>query len=137
MLLAIFEATINGRGITTGVFLGCAFLSRQLTIYSSIYLFAALLLNPRNADGRAKIREAVGFVFPVCFCIAAYLMFNWARFDSMFDTGYSRIILRGFMKSRVELVYSTQYTFHSTSYICFFRAHTLNSAVNFFSNPNP
>ena len=102
MLLAIYEATINGRGITTGVFLGCAFLSRQLTIYSSVYLFAALLLNPRNADRRAKIRETLGFVFPVCFCIAAYLLFNRARFDSMFDTGYSRMALLGFLKLRVE-----------------------------------
>jgi hypothetical protein len=102
MLLAIHEAFGNGRGIIAGMFLGCAFLSRQLSIYTSLFILSALMINPYNISKRAKARQIIGFVLSLFLCIAIYAAFNWARYGSLFDTGYSYLNLGGFLKSRFE-----------------------------------
>jgi photosystem II stability/assembly factor-like uncharacterized protein len=102
MLLAIHEAMGSGRGIITGMLLGCAFLSRQLSIYSSVFILSALLMNPSNASSRSRLRNVFSFVLSLTLCVGVYLVFNWARFGNPFDTGYSYLDLHGFYKARVE-----------------------------------
>lgn len=102
MLLAIREALGKGRGLLVGLFCGLAFLSRQLTIYSSVFLLCALWLNPRHAEGKGRAVNCVGFAFAVGLCLGAYLLFNWLRFGDAFETGYAFLNLHNFQKARVD-----------------------------------
>jgi 4-amino-4-deoxy-L-arabinose transferase-like glycosyltransferase len=102
MFLAINEAFGKGRGLLIGFFLGLAFLSRQLSIYFIFFLFAVLLVKPSSNTRKLNISNVLGFVVVLGFCISVYLVFNWMRFENIFDTGYSYISLPGFLKERVE-----------------------------------
>ncbi len=99
MLLAIHEALGKGRGALAGLFLAAACLSRQMTIYSSVFL-GMLLLDKRR--GSTAVRQLLSFVAPLALCVSAYLWFNWVRFGDPFATGYSSILLKGFLKDRVD-----------------------------------
>lgn len=101
MFLAIYEALGRGRGLLVGLFLGLAFLSRQMSIYSGLFLCAALWGNPDHSTRRRKLAHLLGFLLSLGLCAGLYLAFNWARFGSPFDTGYSYIVLGGFLKERV------------------------------------
>jgi hypothetical protein len=61
-------------------------------------------MNPHNAHSRTRrLSNAIGFLVPVCLSIGIYLLFNWARFGSMFDTGYSYLTLvEGFLDLRIK-----------------------------------
>lgn len=102
MLLAINEVLGKGRGVLAGLFLGMAFLSRQLSIYSIFFLFIMLLDKSSFNTRKWKFGNVLAFVISVSFCIGVYMIFNWIRFDNIFDTGYSYISLPGFLKERVE-----------------------------------
>jgi len=101
LLLAINEALGRGRGILVGLLLGMAFLSRQMTIFSAIFLALVLWNNTHFVEPRRKALNLLGFLIAVFLCIDIYLAYNGARFSGMFDTGYSYITLHGFLKERV------------------------------------
>jgi len=102
MFLAVSEALGRGSGVLTGLFLGMAFLSRQLSVYHAIFLGAALLQNPRYAGKRSKLTNVTGFIGAFGLCVGVYLVFNWLRFDNVLDTGYAHIPLMGHLKERVD-----------------------------------
>jgi len=102
ILLAVRETLGKGRGILAGLFLGAALLSRQLTVYTSVFLLIALWIHRKNISTRARLREAVGFSFSLGLCLAAYLFYNWARFGHFLDTGYAYLDLGEFLESRVS-----------------------------------
>jgi hypothetical protein len=87
LFLVMREAFGGRRAWVLAVFLGCAFLSRQLAIYSSIFILAVLF---DKADGNYKklVGDVVifGLVFSVF--IGIYLTLNYLRFDDPTDTGY-------------------------------------------------
>ena len=96
ILLAIHEALGKGRGFLTGMFLGMAILSRQLSVYSTIFLCCALWnggVDKRTETNRKKILNIVLLFVGTGIWILLYLAFNWARFGSPFDTGYAHIPL--------------------------------------------
>ena len=100
---ALHESLSRGRGWLAGLLLGCAFLSRQLSLYAGVFLAAALWCNPRHA-GRTlpRLGHLVGLAAGFGLCFALYLFYNWARFGDMFDTGYDYLALTSFLKTRVE-----------------------------------
>ncbi len=102
MLLAINEALGRGVGILAGLFLGLAFLTRQLSIYHFIFLGAALWQNPHSATRQQKVLNVLGFGAVLGLCVGGYLLFNWLRFGSLFDTGYTHIPLAANLKARVD-----------------------------------
>jgi hypothetical protein len=112
ILLAIAEALGKGRGFYTGAFLGMAFLSRQLTIYTAIFLLVLLWHHPSFQQNRERAYNLVKFLFPVMVCIGIYFVYNWLRFDNLLETGYAYIyagkdyLSAGrpdlFLKNRVE-----------------------------------
>ncbi len=102
LLLAINEALGKGRGILVGVYLGMAVLSRQLTIYALPFLFMILWQNHSDLKRSVKISKLACFVAAVFFFEGVYCLMNWMRFQDPFDTGYSYIILKGFLKERVD-----------------------------------
>ncbi|MHC4165851.1 MAG: glycosyltransferase family 39 protein [Planctomycetota bacterium] len=105
VLLAIHEALGKGRGFIVGMFLGMAILSRQLSVYSTIFLCCALWhggVNGTAAPNRKRILNVALFLTGTGIWISIYLAFNWARFGNPFDTGYAYIPLGGFLKERVD-----------------------------------
>jgi 4-amino-4-deoxy-L-arabinose transferase-like glycosyltransferase len=97
-LLSINEGLGRGRGILSGLFLGLAFLSRQLSIYTSIFLVAVLW---ETQTSRKRMLNIFGFVGSFGICILIYLILNYLRFGS-FESGYAEINLAGFGKERFE-----------------------------------
>jgi hypothetical protein len=112
LLLAIYEAMHRGRGLLVGLALGAAFLSRQIMVYSAVFLAVLLwerhrqkvignsqehplaLPTPPLVAGERVIRNGPWTQLAL-FCLGAgimgagYLWFNWARFGDPFDTGYN------------------------------------------------
>jgi 4-amino-4-deoxy-L-arabinose transferase-like glycosyltransferase len=102
MFLAINEAMGKGGGILTGLFLGMAFLSRQMSIYASIFLIALLWKNTAKKDIKIRFANIAGFGLGFGVCFVLYLYLNWVRFDNMFDTGYSMLVQWGVIKHRLD-----------------------------------
>lgn len=84
MFLAIYEAMHKGRGWLAGLFLGAAFLSRQLSIFLAPFIFILLLRHEFRQNRTANI---AGFFGSIGLSIALYLGFNYYRFES-FGSGY-------------------------------------------------
>jgi hypothetical protein len=117
ILLAIHEALGKGRGFLTGTFLGMAMLSRQLSVYSAIFLCCALWNGGANGRITSNRKRAwnIGFFFlGAGIWILTYLAFNWARFGNPFDTGYAYIQFDGFLKERTD-----QHGLFSLAYVPF------------------
>lgn len=84
ILLSIHEAMHGGRGWLAGLWLGMAFLSRQLSIYA-VFFIPALLW---NNEGRPKrLPNLSGFLAALGVSVLIYLGFNYYRFDT-FGSGY-------------------------------------------------
>lgn len=101
LLLAIYEALGRGRAVLVGLCCGLAYLSRQLCIYSVVFLAVALWLKHKDKAGWAKLGQGVAFALPLGVCIGAYLLLNWLRFDDPFDAGYGYLPLTGPLAARV------------------------------------
>jgi hypothetical protein len=93
---ALYFALVRPKALLAGLFIGAAFLSRQMTILYIPLLYALLL--PRSTplfriDADALRRAATLAVFPVI-AVAIYLGYNYLRFGSGLDTGYGFIFNR-------------------------------------------
>lgn len=102
ILLAIREGLISGRGYLAGLFLGFAFLSRQLSVYSAIFIIAALITNSHHESKEAKVKSIVGFMLAFGLMGLVYLYFNAIRFDDPLDTGYAYIMSHQDPSSRFD-----------------------------------
>jgi hypothetical protein len=89
MLLALNEALGRGRGALVGLFVGMSFLSRQLSIYSTIFLCVILWQHARFTTSKQRVAGVLAFAGVFGLAIGTYLIFNWLRFGNPFDTGYS------------------------------------------------
>src|SRR5262249_4942807 len=76
LLLAIGEALGPGRGAMVGLLLGMAFLSRQMTVYASVFL-AAALWRREEATTRTKLINLSLFTTAFGVCVLIYLWYNW------------------------------------------------------------
>jgi hypothetical protein len=102
LLLALNEGMGKGRGMLVGLFIGCAFLSRQFTIFFFPFLIAAIWQNPRRKSTGAKIAQGSLFACGLAVCVGIYLFYNQLRFGNPFDTGYSYLELGGFLDEKVK-----------------------------------
>ena len=110
ILLSINEVFGKGRGIWIGLFLGSAFLSRQLSIYTGIFLIAVLW---ETQTSRKRMLNISGFLGSFGICILIYLVVNYLRLGSI-DSGYAGINAAGFGKERIE-----HYGLFNTAYFVF------------------
>lgn len=87
IFLALREGFGRKRAWLMAVFLGCAFLTRQLAVYSSVFLMAVLIADA-GGDWRQALRRV--FIFGAVFSlfVISYLYLNYIRFGDPFDTGY-------------------------------------------------
>ena len=91
--LAFHEVLVGRRLLTAGLALGCALLSRQMSIF---YAPLLLLLAFRPEESLLRVtRERIGQAFtlglPVLAALIVYLAYNYWRFGNPFDSGYGAI----------------------------------------------
>lgn len=91
--LALHEVIVAGRLVTAGLALGCALLSRQMSIF---YAPLLLLLAFRPEERLLRITaERVGQAFklglPILAALVVYLAYNYWRFGNALDSGYNTI----------------------------------------------
>ncbi|MBN1698642.1 MAG: hypothetical protein JW881_14095 [Spirochaetales bacterium] len=102
MLATLHETLGRGNGILAGLFLGFAFLSRQLSIFFALFIVFGLWTNDRRKDMKNRIMHTLFFFSTLGVCVIGYLAFNYIRFGNIFDTGYAYLELGGFMQYRVQ-----------------------------------
>ncbi len=88
--LAVHEVLVGRRLVTAGLALGCALLSRQMSVFMAPLL---LLLWMRKDEpilliNRERFAAALKLGVPVAFGVIGYLAFNYWRFGDPLDTGY-------------------------------------------------
>ena len=88
LLLALWEALGRCRGVLVGFALGCAVLSRQITIYASVALAAMIWTNCTSTSRSRRLLNLVGFSTSLSILLAIYPIFNYIRFGDPFESGY-------------------------------------------------
>jgi hypothetical protein len=92
LMLAIHETLGKARGWLVGIGLGIAVLSRQ-PVLLSLPFFVGMLWREDTKSINANLNREIWFVF----CLGALMTFdafyNAARFGSVFDNGYKRVVL--------------------------------------------
>jgi hypothetical protein len=94
MSLAFLLALKRERLALAGVLIGLAFLCRQMSLFLAPFIFA-LSLEPQDRlfkIDRARITALAKMALPVIAAIGLYMVYNFARFGSPLDTGYSYIL---------------------------------------------
>ncbi|MDC0712894.1 glycosyltransferase family 39 protein [Stigmatella sp. ncwal1] len=100
-LLALEEALGKGRGGWAGLWVGLAFLSRQLCVYLVPFIALAVWLRHAEAGRRRQVWQAGGALAVVGACAGVYLVLNALRFGHPFNTGYAGMPLEDFLAVRV------------------------------------
>lgn len=90
---AIYSALVRRNALLVGLFIGMAFLCRQMTIFYLPLLYVLMLDKGTpvfRIDLAAIRRVAVTSLFPVL-AVAIYFAYNYVRFGSITETGYTHI----------------------------------------------
>lgn len=90
---ALYFALVRRNALLVGLFIGMAFLCRQMTILYLPFLYVLLLDTdtPLFRIDRAAFKRAFSLAaFPIA-ALAIYFAYNYARFGSPMETGYSFI----------------------------------------------
>jgi len=93
--LAIHEVVRGASLIRAGIFIGAAFLCRQMSLFLVPFLFV-LALRPEErliSFGREHIVRALKLGLPVAVAVGIYMFYNWARFGHVMETGYVHIMV--------------------------------------------
>lgn len=109
LILAIIESVTQKRPVILGLLIGCAFMCRQMTIFSFPY-FVYILLNKNYAGLFTKdyktfftnkyVRKALVFIAILFLFILTYGTYNYLRFGNPLDTGYQYINLGNPLQER-------------------------------------
>jgi hypothetical protein len=92
LTLFLIEWAGRRRPAVLGICLGASFLARPTTILAALP-FGLYLVWTRRAQLWEAIRSVVGFGLPLGAAVATYGWFNWVRFGSVLESGYSISIL--------------------------------------------
>lgn len=113
-LLVINELLGKRRWWLAGVYIGCAFLCRQLTIFYIIFAAGFMFYLHREGKERITLRDLVWLCSSAGLFVLFYLGYNYARFGNPLDTGYEYIHYVGILRRRVE-----EYGVFSGRYVLF------------------
>lgn len=125
MSLSVWAVISRASLPIAGLFVGLAFLCRQMAIFYPLFLLVLALPRgrPLFADSAAVVKSALLAALPVATALAVYCAYNAARFGSPFETGYAfihnpgqdsfiwRRITEGGLFSRDYLLFNTLYLF--------------------------
>lgn len=98
LLLAVYFAVCQPNGWLTGVCFGAALLSRQMMVYSGVFLIVTLWQQRKQQ----RAMHIAGFLVMTFLAAAGYLWFNWARFGDPLQTGYSLLTQTDFLDWRQQ-----------------------------------
>ena len=110
-LLLLCELFGKRRWWLIGAYIGCTFLTRQLTICYLIFALGYMWWLHSKQKVQIKIKDLFLLSLSCGFFIALYLLYNYARFGNPLDPGYANILFIGVLKERVDRygVFSTRY----------------------------
>jgi len=114
-LLIINEILSKRRWWLIGLFIGCAFLTRQFTIFYIFFVVGYMLYLHKMERQKIQIRHFLQFSFSVGFFVVLYMAYNYSRFGNAFDTGYKHIVFLGILRDRVQQfgVFNSRYFFYN------------------------
>ena len=113
-LFIINELLGKKRWWLVGIFIGCAFLSRQLTILYILFAFGFMVYLSRNQKERITYMHFLSLCASAGAFILLYMVYNYLRFGNPLDTGYGHIVYIGVLNERVS-----QYGVFSAKYFLF------------------
>jgi hypothetical protein len=110
-LFVINELLGKRRWWLVGIFIGCTFLSRQLTILYALFAVGYMLYLYQAKKERITFGNFVSLCSTVTLCVGVYLFLNYLRFGNPLDTGYGHIVYIGVLNERVNEygVFSVRY----------------------------
>lgn len=90
---ALWAAILRRNGWLAGLFIGLAFLSRQMTLLYVPFLYALMIPDgqPLLRISRARMALALKLGLPVLAAVTAYCAYNYVRFGDPLETGYAFI----------------------------------------------
>lgn len=113
-LLLLNEIIGKHRWWLVGIFIGCAFLTRQFTVFYVVFAIGYMIYLHRSQNIKITPKNILLLLIPLGFFVLLYLVYNYLRFGNAFDTGYKHIIFIGVLKERVS-----QYGVFSFRYFLF------------------
>lgn len=124
-LLIINEILGKRRWWLIGMFIGCTFLTRQFTILYGLFALGYMFYLYKTGKEKITFKLIASFITPISFCIALYLIYNYLRYENVFDSGYEHIVYIGILKERVQ-----QYGVFNIRYVLFNLYCTLIKGFN-------
>lgn len=88
LLASINESFGKGRGGLAALFLGAAFLSRQVAIYSAFFILSILYFNPKFQDKKHKYLNIGSCCAVIIGSLLIYFFINWIKFGNPLENGY-------------------------------------------------
>ncbi|HEU0109746.1 MAG TPA: hypothetical protein VFQ73_02670 [Flavisolibacter sp.] len=118
--LLLNEILGKKRWLLVGLYIGLSFLTRQFTIFYFLLALGYLFYTYKNKGTRVPLIVFLSLVIPSSICVGLYLLYNYIRFGSVFDTGYNYIIYLGILNDRVSEygVFNAKYFLYN--FYCFF-----------------
>lgn len=126
LIFAFYFSWIYKKAFITGLCLAVAMHSRQLTLFAIpavLYpLFEEDFINKKWLNNLKTLFKSM---IPIVAVTIFYLWLNHTRFGDPFDTGYSYLQLKGFLKDRFDNygLFNSAYFFHNFTHLFF---HGLN-----------
>lgn len=100
-LLVIHELLERRRWWLVGIYIGCTFLSRQLTIFYFIFAAGYMLYLRRGQKQNVSFSNFAALCLTLSVFAGIYMLYNYLRFANPLDTGYQHIIYITVLHERV------------------------------------
>lgn len=113
-LLVINELLGNRRWWLVGVYIGCTFLSRQMTIFYVLFALGYMYYLYQHEREKITFRHVFSLCAALGSFVLVYMIYNYLRFEDPFDTGYGYIVYIGVLHERVS-----EYGVFSVRYVLF------------------
>lgn len=91
VFLALEAAASRRSGAWVGLYMGAAFLSRQLTVLALPFVWLLMLLPGEPLFSRRFFKAVLASVPALALALGLYLYYNWVRFGNPLDCGYAYI----------------------------------------------
>ena len=124
-LLAINEILGRRRWWLVGIFIGCAFLTRQFTILYVLFALGYMFYLHKTTKDKISWKTIASFIGTIGLFVALYFAYNYLRYGNALDSGYKHIVFIGILKERVE-----QYGIFNFRYVLFNLYCTLIKGFN-------
>lgn len=92
--LALWVTHARSNAFLAGLLVGGSALCRQLTLFAFPFFLYRLIQDHRQSGRGQGGRPAATFSLGLALPVLGYLLFNWARFGSPFETGYQFLYLQ-------------------------------------------